>query len=1352
MAWSDNSGQQEEKEAAASPTAPATPPVGSATAPPPPFERRPSITGSSSTRIYPIKSVAHPSMRARRNSAATSASGPLSPRPLSPVESVPSSVDVKPPSLDPFLPQPTTHEKVTQLEEEEGASSAGWSRQSDTQLFMSERFEHQEGEDGDHYIVTGRNGQIERCEDEPIHVPGAVQAYGVLIAFEREEDGRLIVRQASENTRHIIGLSPTALFRAASFADLLAAEELDSLLDAMDALDERETDQSNREQGPISFELSGVGSPGTDTSDLHSSAGLEWHCHAALHRPSPNRPQLHILELELVDDQINPLKTVSEDPQEERHGMNYDEVLEPSQEALRASTVSLIKPLRALARIRARRRRAGGTSRQPSETDFVALLSQASFSVNDQLARATDLKSFAKLTACVFAEISEASRCMVYQFDEQWNGKVLAEQVDYTQTHDLYLDLSFPASDIPPQARELYRINKVRLLYDRDQPTARMCCRDAAEVETPLDMTHSLLRAMSPIHVKYLSNMGVRSSMSISIVAFDRLWGLATLHTYGKFGHRVSFPVRQLCKLLGESIGRNIERISYATRINARKLIHTEPSVENPSGFIVAKSEDLLSLFDADFGVLSIGDEAKIMGEAHNSQDILALLEYLRTQDHTETITTQDISKDWPDLEFPSQSSSIAGALVVPLSSEGKDFIVFLRRGQEQERKWAGNPYSKGSTLEPRTSFKTFTEKVVGRSRAWTDEQVESSAVLLLVYSKFIAVWREKQSALAANQLNAILLSNASHEVRTPLHQILNYLELALEGDISPEAREHITRSHEASRSLVHVINDLLDLTRTEQGQDLYLQDPFNLPNTLEDALSVHRRESERQGIKLDIVETPLGTPRVLLGDRAKIRVMVLKLVENALKHTKEGGILIEWGETSLGADTAEGAVAKAEDIRVALTITDTGCGIPEEKLEAIFRQFEAIQQDGPEQDSAVGLGLATVARIVRMLGGQLRVDSNIDEEKGPTGTKVTLILPFRLAPSAPTSSAPLTGPPTAERRINSLARRSSTNSGGSGGSEIDSLIADMSSSLQGDPISPNSPSSTRQHLSLTSRSTGSRGSNSAGSLRRTGSLKSNSQISGAIRVQDSKMPLRASKLDPMEDDRSQTPKLGNSSGNPSTLPSAPGNEDVKIRDFQTEELQGKGEQEGQERRAEQEKRLNAEQEKAASGPFKALVVEDEPINSTLIERRLKKEGHEVTVVQHGGMAVRAMEEDPSFDIVLMDLNMPIMGGLEASSKIRQMEADFTFSSSSRPRTHILNGRVPILAVTANAHERGRSDLVDAGIDGWSLKPIRFARLFELMSGAVDVEQRRKDLYQPGEWERGGWLAEAPSAQDSAQR
>lgn len=87
------------------------------------------------------------------------------------------------------------------------------------------------------------------------------------------------------------------------------------------------------------------------------------------------------------------------------------------------------------------------------------------------------------------------------QFDERWNGQVVAEQVDYSKTKDLFRGLHFPATDIPAQARELYRINKVRLLYDRDQPTARICCRSMEELENPLDMSHSFLRAMSPIHL-----------------------------------------------------------------------------------------------------------------------------------------------------------------------------------------------------------------------------------------------------------------------------------------------------------------------------------------------------------------------------------------------------------------------------------------------------------------------------------------------------------------------------------------------------------------------------------------------------------------------------------------------------------------------------------------------------------------------------------------------------------------------------------------------------------------------------------------------------------------------------------
>lgn len=159
---------------------------------------------------------------------------------------------------------------------------------------------------------------------------------------------------------------------------------------------------------------------------------------------------------------------------------------------------------------------------------------------------------------------------------------------------------------------------------------------------------------------------------------------------------------------------------------------------------------------------------------------------------------SNDIKQDFPDIEYPPGFGLISGMLSVPLSSEGKDFIVFFRRGVVSEVQWAGNPYAnktEGSDyrpLEPRRSFKIWTEKVTGKSRSWTDEEKETAGVLCLVYGaqrprrcfrlnsliplstgKFIAVWREKENALARSELTNLLLANASHEVRTPLNAII---------------------------------------------------------------------------------------------------------------------------------------------------------------------------------------------------------------------------------------------------------------------------------------------------------------------------------------------------------------------------------------------------------------------------------------------------------------------------------------------------------------------------------------------------------------------------------------------------
>jgi light-regulated signal transduction histidine kinase (bacteriophytochrome) len=601
---------------------------------------------------------------------------------------------------------------------------------------VTTRFTHVETEDG-HAVITGRDGTLQRCEDEPIHTPGAVQGFGVLIALREEHDGCFVVRYTSENSAKMLGYTPRQLFRLKNFMDILTEEQQDNLLDHIDFI--RDEDADPAINGPEVFSIS-----------VRPPKGRSIKLWCAIHI-NPAHPDLVICEFEFDDDQEYPLRPLDELTPDTPHDTLQ---ANPTLEEIEASTEILSKPLRILRSARKRRGEQGAMQ-------VFDIMSQ----VQEQLASAPNLDVFLKILVGIVKELTGFHRVMIYQFDSSFNGKVVTELVDAVQTRDLYHGLHFPASDIPRQARDLYKLNKVRLLYDRDLPTARLVCHTKEDLENPLDMSHAYLRAMSPIHLKYLANMAVRSSMSISINAFNELWGLIACHSYGDQGMRVSFPIRKMCRLVGDTASRNIERLSYASRLQARKLINTAPTDKNPSGYIIASSDDLLRLFDADFGLLSIKGEPKILGAIEQSQEALAMLEYLRMRKLTSVVASQDVRDDFPDLRYPPGFQVIAGLLYVPLSVGGNDFIVFFRKGQIKEVKWAGNPYDKSiregtaSYLEPRTSFKTWHETVLGKCREWNEEQIETAAVLCLVYGMLVrlhirvyanAFFREVYRSLAA--------------------------------------------------------------------------------------------------------------------------------------------------------------------------------------------------------------------------------------------------------------------------------------------------------------------------------------------------------------------------------------------------------------------------------------------------------------------------------------------------------------------------------------------------------------------------------------------------------------------------
>jgi hypothetical protein len=526
---------------------------------------------------------------------------------------------------------------------------------------VTARFKHVVTAEG-HAIITGREGEtLQRCEDEPIHIPGAVQSFGLLIALEEKEDDQLIVRIVSENSSRIIGYTPQQLFKLDSFCDILSEEQQDNLLDHIDFIREGEVDLASN--GPDVFTIS------VCSSKLPMTDQKLW---CAMHI-SPSHGNLIICEFELDNDEMYPLVPPNEMwPRSPEDTLNCD----PTDEEYIESTFNPSKPLRLLRSARKSRGESGAM-------EVYNIMSQ----VQDQLASAPNLERFLKILVGVIKELTGFHRVMIYQFDANFHGRVVTELVDPRATKDLYRGLHFPASDIPKQARDLYKINKVRLLYDRDLETARLVGRNVEDLETPLDLTFSYLRAMSPIHNRYLANMAVRSSMSISINAFNELWGLISCHSYGSKGMRVSFPVRNMCRLLGDTASRNIERLSYASRLQARKLINMMPSKENPSGYIVVSSDDLLELFDADFGLITIHNETKILGHMEDSQEALVMLEYLRMRKITSVITSQDIKEDFPDLQYAPGFSVISGLLLVPLSAGGEDFIVFFRPSQTREVK-----------------------------------------------------------------------------------------------------------------------------------------------------------------------------------------------------------------------------------------------------------------------------------------------------------------------------------------------------------------------------------------------------------------------------------------------------------------------------------------------------------------------------------------------------------------------------------------------------------------------------------------------------------------------------------------
>lgn len=622
-----------------------------------------------------------------------------------------------------------------------------------------------------------------------------------------------------------------------------------------------------------------------------------------------------------------------------------------------------------------------GESQSPAtSTDLVDNLSNFDMQLlNDlprilrQISNSQTLEDLVHHTIDATQRLTNFQRVAMYRFDGERNGIVVADAVDSSLGLKSFEGARFDESTFSKEMKTRYLRNKVCLSYHPDTRDAGLLYR-ASTNKLGLDISHCYLPA-APLVSEQSAGTSVQACMSISILVFGKLWGLITCQSFDQ-KLRLHPMLQKAFWMISTTVSSNIERLSYTLpfQLHAHTPFgNTIPSKQH----LIGPYGDLLSLFGADYAAASVLGESKILGKPIDSQEMLVLFEYLRAKQIYTVLWSTDIHSDFKDLDYSPGFHDLSGLLYIPLSAEGDDFIVFFRN-EAQMKQDATDSRSLPHSLNDL--------KMTDERTQWTAAEFGKASMLSLLYRTFTEIWQEKEAAMQNNQLMRLLLANSAHEFRTPLNAIINYLEIALDGNLNQETRENLSRSHSASKSLVYIINDLLDLTNAENGRQLIKDEAFSLSDTLCEATDIFWEEARQKHVDLQVVQHSALPP--VLGDQRRVRQVITNLISNALQHTSSGAV------------TAESCIlsesCKPGHIAVEIAIHDTGSGMSSEAVETLFCELEQVSNKGymqspkhhardtnsnPETKSVLGLGLALVARIVRNMNGQLSLKS--EEEKG---------------------------------------------------------------------------------------------------------------------------------------------------------------------------------------------------------------------------------------------------------------------------------------------------------------------------------------------------------------------------------